>query len=187
MEGNQVGTITKFAAPKKDKFFTKKDLLKGGASLLGGAAAAGIGALMGAPSAAGALFGVKGARAGRDLLSKGSGIFKRLNPDAKPMKVKKPKATQIKTAKPTPVNVDKAERQEVLSKYYGVGGFKPGATSLKPKADALSAGKIKGPAKRKATMAGKKYAPKNPGAVMYNYPGKVKEEIEKDTALKLFR
>jgi len=190
MEGNNIQTITKMGSPSKPSFFSKNKgkILKGAAGLLGAAATIGIGSAMGAPGAAAPVFGMKGYRTGRSLLGTGQSLFKKLNPEAKPMKVKLPKQKEIKTAKPPmikpkKVEVSPEEKAQVMN-WYGVSGFKPGA-SLKKEKDITP--KLRPSAKAKATKYGKKMAAKDPGAVMFNYPGKVKEDLDKENTLKLFR
>ena len=134
--------------------------------------------------AAGLLFGIKGVRSGRDLLNTGKGIFRKLNPEAKPMKIKKPQGKQIKTAKPmmikpkvNKVEVSPKEKEQVMS-WYGLREGPKASTSLAPKANAtLAPAKIKGASKRKATMAGQKLAAKAPGSVMFDSQGALKKEL----------
>lgn len=134
---------------------------------------------MALPAGAALLFGIKGVRAGRNLLSAGKGIFKRLHPEAKPMKIKKPANKQIKTAKPTMIKpkispATEAEKKMVLGEYYGLDKFKPGS-SLKPKGNLTP--KLKPSAKGKATKLGKKFDAKGPGSVMFNAQGALKKEL----------
>lgn len=137
---------------------------------------------MAIPALAGLLFGIQGARAGRNLFRTGKGLFRRLNPEAKPMTIKKPKATQIKTAKPKMIKpkVEAAspeEKQQVMS-WFGLRNEPKSYASLTPKPNAtLAPEKIRGAAKRKATMAGKKADTKAPGSVMFDAQGALKKEL----------
>ena len=186
MDGNRVGTIT-------------KTLAKGAGAALGGLAAAGIAGAMGAPASAGALFGVKGARFGRNL---GSNIFRKMNPSSKPMKVKKPKAKEIKTAKPkaikpNPIKVNAEERKQILGGLYGVGGFKPGSSLTKSKGldrplgfKDVASGFKTNTGKTLITKTANKMEKKKQPLTVFDKAKANKallDDLEKDKALKLFR
>lgn len=139
---------------------------------------------MAVPALAAALFGLRGLQAGKSLYNQFKGIGKRLQKSQQVpgAKVKKP---QIKTAKPpkvkpTKVSVSPEEKSKVMSWFGNGGGAYKTGSALTPKANAMKAPeKIKGPSKRKATMAGKKIEAKSPGSVMFNVQGAIKKDLPK--------
>lgn len=149
------------------------------------------------------LFGIQGIRAGRNLYKTGKGLFRKLNPEAKPMKMKKPQAKQIKTAKPkmikpkvNKIEVSPEEKEQIMG-WYGVKGFKPGA-GLKQKKnwDAplqykdVASGFGTGTGKTLVTKTGKQFDKKKQPLTVFDRAQAKKamtDELEKATTLKLFR